>query len=113
VKHVKNPVTLAKVIMERTNHVMLVGEGAEEFAKTQGLEMLDNESLVAPRSRRILELVLSKAIAATTETGVSITKSEGEDTSQTQVAAQTDDDVSLLSLDKLKLVGYSNDSEFG
>jgi beta-aspartyl-peptidase (threonine type) len=37
---IKNPVQLARAVMERSDHVMLAGVGAEEFAATQGFEMM-------------------------------------------------------------------------
>lgn len=37
VKDIKHPVTLARRVMERTDHVMLVGEGASKFAESQGI----------------------------------------------------------------------------
>jgi L-asparaginase / beta-aspartyl-peptidase len=40
VRHVKNPVTLARRVMEKTAHVMLVGRGAEAFAEEQGIELM-------------------------------------------------------------------------
>jgi beta-aspartyl-peptidase (threonine type) len=40
-EHVKNPITLARAVMERSPHVMLSGAGAEAFAKEQGLELVD------------------------------------------------------------------------
>ncbi|MCP5053422.1 MAG: isoaspartyl peptidase/L-asparaginase [bacterium] len=40
VKHIKNPITLARKVMERSPHVMLSREGAEAFAKTLGLEFV-------------------------------------------------------------------------
>lgn len=39
---VKNPVLLARAVMEKSDHVMLSGKGAEEFAKLQGLTLVDN-----------------------------------------------------------------------
>jgi len=39
-KHIANPIHLARLVMEKTPHVMLVGEGAEEFAKAQGIELV-------------------------------------------------------------------------
>ena len=39
---VKNPVLLARAIMEKSEHVMLSGKGAEEFAKLQGLTLVAN-----------------------------------------------------------------------
>lgn len=55
--------------MEKTKHALLVGPGAEEFAKDNGFEIVSNEELVSPRARRMLEAVLSKSIKASTETG--------------------------------------------
>jgi L-asparaginase / beta-aspartyl-peptidase len=40
VKHVANPIHLARLVMERTRHVLLVGDGAEEFARSQGIELV-------------------------------------------------------------------------
>ena len=37
-RHVKNPISLARAVMEHSPHVMMVGEGAEDFAWQQGLE---------------------------------------------------------------------------
>ncbi len=39
--HVKNPITLARAIMEKSPHVMMVGDGAEKFAVQQGIEMVN------------------------------------------------------------------------
>ncbi len=43
VKHIKNPISLARLVMEKSPHVMLSGEGAEAFAKEQGIELVDNK----------------------------------------------------------------------
>ncbi|GIU48963.1 isoaspartyl peptidase/L-asparaginase [Shewanella algidipiscicola] len=40
VKHIKNPITLARNVMEHSPHVMLAGSGAEEFALTQGFDLV-------------------------------------------------------------------------
>jgi L-asparaginase / beta-aspartyl-peptidase len=41
VHRVKNPILLARAVMEHSSHVMLVGDGAEAFAKTQGITLVD------------------------------------------------------------------------
>jgi L-asparaginase / beta-aspartyl-peptidase len=41
VRHVRNPITLARAVMDRSHHVMFVGEGAELFAKEVGAELVD------------------------------------------------------------------------
>jgi beta-aspartyl-peptidase (threonine type) len=43
VKHVKNPIDLAHDVMEKSPHVMFVGEGAQLFAKEVGAEMVDEK----------------------------------------------------------------------
>jgi len=39
-KHIANPIHLARLVMEKTPHVLLVAGGAEEFAKSQGIELV-------------------------------------------------------------------------
>lgn len=38
---VRNPITLARAVMERSEHVMMVGAGAEKFAEQQKIELVD------------------------------------------------------------------------
>jgi beta-aspartyl-peptidase (threonine type) len=42
VKNIKNPVVLARAVMEKSEHVFLAGEGAEIFAKQQGIAFEDD-----------------------------------------------------------------------
>ena len=41
--HVKNPITLANAIMTKSDHVFLSGSGAEEFAKKENLDMVEQD----------------------------------------------------------------------
>lgn len=41
VHRVKNPITLARAVMEKSPHVMMVGDGAEKFAAEQKVELVD------------------------------------------------------------------------
>lgn len=41
--HVKNPITLARAVMEKSPHVMMVGDGAEKFAKEQNIDLVDEK----------------------------------------------------------------------
>ncbi len=43
VKHIKNPISLARLVMERTPHVLLIGEGAEQFAVEQGIGLVGED----------------------------------------------------------------------
>lgn len=42
VKNIKNPILLARAVMEKSPHVMMMGTGAEKFAATQGIETADD-----------------------------------------------------------------------
>jgi beta-aspartyl-peptidase (threonine type) len=42
VRNIKNPVSLARAVMERSEHVLLAGTGAEAFAKSIGAEFADD-----------------------------------------------------------------------
>src|SRR5215203_3435539 len=40
---VKNPITLARAVMEKSAHVMMIGDGAEKFAKEQNIDLVDEK----------------------------------------------------------------------
>jgi beta-aspartyl-peptidase (threonine type) len=40
---VKNPITLARAVMEKSPHVMMVGDGAEKFAREQNIELVNEK----------------------------------------------------------------------
>ena len=42
-KHIKNPIGLARLVMEKSGHVMMDCEGAEAFAKENGIELVDQK----------------------------------------------------------------------
>jgi beta-aspartyl-peptidase (threonine type) len=41
VQRIKNPILLARAVMEKSTHVMLAGEGAEAFAQSVGMPLVD------------------------------------------------------------------------
>lgn len=57
-RHIKNPIDLARCIMEKSKHVFLAGVGAEEFAKTQGLQFVPNEYFITPFRQQQLTAAL-------------------------------------------------------
>ncbi len=50
-QHVRNPIRLARAILEKCPHMMLAGEGAERFAKEQGIALCAAEELVSAAER--------------------------------------------------------------
>ncbi|XP_028676264.1 isoaspartyl peptidase/L-asparaginase [Erpetoichthys calabaricus] len=45
VRRIANPIALSRLVMEKTNHVCLAGEGASRFAKAMGIKEVSEESL--------------------------------------------------------------------
>jgi len=58
VLHVKNPIALARLVMEKTPHVLLVGPGAEEFALEQGVVLVPRSYFRTPAREQQLEEAL-------------------------------------------------------
>ena len=50
-RHIRNPIRLARRVLENCPHMMLVGEGAERFAVHQGLTLCAPEELIAEAER--------------------------------------------------------------
>ncbi|EJX02156.1 L-asparaginase [gut metagenome] len=55
VKTVKNPICAAYAVKTKTPHVMLAGEGADRFAKEQGLELVENSYFATPGTLKWVE----------------------------------------------------------
>jgi beta-aspartyl-peptidase (threonine type) len=55
VRHVRNPVLLARAVMEDSPHVMLTGTGAEEFALERGIELVPRSYFFTERRWNQLE----------------------------------------------------------
>ncbi|KAI8016421.1 putative isoaspartyl peptidase/L-asparaginase 2 [Camellia lanceoleosa] len=53
---VKSPVSLARLVMEKSPHSYLAFSGAEEFARRQGVEMVDNEYFITEENVGMLKL---------------------------------------------------------
>ncbi len=90
VKGIKNPIRLARLVMERTPHVLLACEGALRFARQNNVPFVDPKSMVTPRvlekwrsGRRNLGTIGAVAIdgrgtvAAATSTGGTMGKLPG------------------------------------
>lgn len=61
VKHIKNPITLARAVMEKSEHVMLSGDGAEKFAQEQGFSLVPNEYFQTELGRQQLDKAKQRA----------------------------------------------------
>ncbi len=56
----KNPISAARAVMEKSGHVLLVGPGADKFGKEQGLAIVDPAYFITPKRLQDIEQALSK-----------------------------------------------------
>jgi L-asparaginase / beta-aspartyl-peptidase len=51
VERLRNPIQAARLVLEQSPHVYLVGPGAERFATQHGMRLIENADLIVPRER--------------------------------------------------------------
>jgi beta-aspartyl-peptidase (threonine type) len=56
-KHVKNPISLARLVMEKSPHVMMIGEGAEKFARENAIELVPQSYFFTQRRYDALQRI--------------------------------------------------------
>lgn len=70
VRHVRNPVLLARAVMERSPHVMLIGEGAEAFARSVGTQFVEPDYFrTEERWNQLQEAIANEAAGTQAERG--------------------------------------------
>ncbi|MEI6275573.1 MAG: isoaspartyl peptidase/L-asparaginase [Prolixibacteraceae bacterium] len=60
IKDIKNPILLARAVMEKSEHVLLTGSGASQFALEQGFKPVPNSYFYTDKRRQQLEELLKK-----------------------------------------------------
>lgn len=63
VERIRNPISLARLVLEKSDHMMLVGAGAEQFAVENGLPLCEPEDLITDRARAAWERLLEVSLA--------------------------------------------------
>ena len=60
VRDIKNPIRVARTVMEKSEHVLLTGTGASQFAKEQGFEPVENSYFHTEKRLKSLQELLKK-----------------------------------------------------
>lgn len=60
----RNPIRVARAVMEKSPHVLLSGDGADQFSKEQGFEQVPNSYFSTPRRRQQLQEFKSTKVSA-------------------------------------------------
>jgi L-asparaginase / beta-aspartyl-peptidase len=63
IRHVKNPVQLARRVLEDSAHVFLVGDGAESFAVQAGIPLVGNDYFITPDRQQQLDALTQQPLA--------------------------------------------------
>ncbi len=66
IKDIKNPISLARKVMEKSEHVFLTGKGASQFAVEQGFKLVDNSYFYTENRFKALQELLKKEREAST-----------------------------------------------
>ncbi|RZC32748.1 Asparaginase 2 domain containing protein [Asbolus verrucosus] len=69
VKDIKNPISLARLVMDKTDHVLLAAEGAKKFAQLHKVVPLQPGALVTDASKKALAKWREKQVEASAELG--------------------------------------------
>jgi len=64
VSRVRNPILLARAVMEQTEHILMVGAGAERIARRAGIALCGPDELITPRAKARWRLLLEQRLAA-------------------------------------------------
>jgi len=64
VSRVRNPILLARAVMDLTPHILMVGAGAERIARRAGLELCRPDDLVTSRAKARWRLMIERRLAA-------------------------------------------------
>jgi beta-aspartyl-peptidase (threonine type) len=65
VQFVQNPIRLARTVMEKSEHVLLIGQGAQRFAQKQGFPTCELTDLAVPREfKRWQKLLYNRTYSA-------------------------------------------------
>jgi beta-aspartyl-peptidase (threonine type) len=63
VERLRNPIQAARLVLEKSPHVYFVGPGAEQFAHSHGMVLIDNAELVLDRERQRLSRAQTRQAA--------------------------------------------------
>ena len=93
-EHIMHPISVARMVMEKTPHVILVGEGALKFALQNGFQ---KENLLTPKSEKIWKDWLQKSKYDPMETIRQMKQAEPE---RSKGGIDNHDTIGMLAMDK-------------
>ena len=100
VERLRNPIKAARLVLEQSPHVYFVGSGAEEFAKSRGMALIENVELVLDRERERLKVAREREAAGLADATFSgLEDDKGPETAIPRVVDDSHDTVGAVALD--------------
>jgi beta-aspartyl-peptidase (threonine type) len=85
VERLRNPIQAARLVLDKSPHVYFVGAGAEAFAASHGMDLIENSELVLDRERIRLKEAQARLTAGLADTTFSGTLAHDDKSSETPV----------------------------
>lgn len=107
VERLRNPIQAARLVLEKSPHVYFVGTGAEEFARSHGMPLIDNAEFVLDRERERLKSAQQRqaaGLADATFSGLQDDKGPETATSHMLSSAQSEEPSEFQSHDTVGAV---------
>jgi beta-aspartyl-peptidase (threonine type) len=100
VERLRNPIQAARLVLEQSPHVYFVGAGAEEFAHSHGMPLIENAELVLDRERERLKIAREREAAGLADATFSgLEDDKGPETAIPRVIDASHDTVGAVALD--------------
>ncbi|HMG86450.1 MAG TPA: isoaspartyl peptidase/L-asparaginase [Terracidiphilus sp.] len=100
VERLRNPIQAARLVLEQSPHVYFVGAGAEEFAQSHGMALIENAELVLDRERERLKVAREREAAGLVDATFSgLEDDKGPETALPRVIDASHDTVGAVALD--------------
>ncbi len=100
VERLRNPIQAARLVLEQSPHVYFVGAGAEEFAQSHGMQLIENAELVLDRERERLKIAREREAAGLADATFSgLEDDKGPETAIPRVIDSSHDTVGAVALD--------------
>ena len=104
VEHLRNPIQAARLVLDKSPHVYFVGSGAEAFAASHGMTLIENSELVLDRERHRLKQAQSRISAGLADITFSGPLAKDDKSPETAATHPTDhsshDTVGAVALDQ-------------
>ena len=103
VERLRNPIQAARLVLDKSPHIYFVGAGAEAFAQSHGMALIENDDLVLERERARLKEAqsrLAQGLADITFSGVLAEDDKSPETATQSAGFSSHDTVGAVALDQ-------------